>query len=99
MPAGFSRKQVADVAALAHLELDDSELETFAHQLADILAYVAALQELDTSGVPPTASVVTGHGADRLDDVKPSLPREEVLAAAPDAAIDEGLFKVPRVIG
>jgi Asp-tRNA(Asn)/Glu-tRNA(Gln) amidotransferase C subunit len=35
----------------------------------------------------------------RDDVVRPSLPREEALAAAPDADIPAGLFKVPRVLG
>jgi aspartyl-tRNA(Asn)/glutamyl-tRNA(Gln) amidotransferase subunit C len=57
------------------------------------------VQQIDTTGVPPTAAVVARHAADRPDEVQPSLDREEVLAAAPDAALDAGFFKVPRVIG
>jgi Asp-tRNA(Asn)/Glu-tRNA(Gln) amidotransferase C subunit len=34
----------------------------------------------------------------RDDVVCPSLPREEALAAAHDADIAAGLFKVPRVL-
>jgi Asp-tRNA(Asn)/Glu-tRNA(Gln) amidotransferase C subunit len=34
----------------------------------------------------------------RDDAVRPSLPREEALAAAPDADVAAGLFKVPRVL-
>jgi Asp-tRNA(Asn)/Glu-tRNA(Gln) amidotransferase C subunit len=39
------------------------------------------------------------HPVDRADDPRPSLDRSEVLAAAPDAAPETGLFRVPRVIG
>ena len=99
MPAGFTRDQIAAVAALAHLELDASEIDLFARQLGDILAYAEVVQQIDTTGVPPTASVLARQGADRLDEVRPSLDRDEALAAAPDAAIDAGFFKVPRVIG
>ncbi|HMB78881.1 MAG TPA: Asp-tRNA(Asn)/Glu-tRNA(Gln) amidotransferase subunit GatC [Vicinamibacterales bacterium] len=99
MPAGFSRDQIANIAALAHLELDASEIDLFARQLADILAYAEVVQQIDTTGVPPTASVVARHAADRADEIRPSLDRDEALSAAPDAALDAGLFKVPRVIG
>jgi aspartyl-tRNA(Asn)/glutamyl-tRNA(Gln) amidotransferase subunit C len=99
MSARLSRQQVADVAALAHLDLTADELDMLSHQLAEILEYVAALQEVDTTGVAPTASVGPRYETDRSDDVRPSLPVDEALAAAPDAAPDEGLFKVPRVIG
>ena len=99
MPAGFTRDQVAAIAALASLELDPSETDLFARQLGDILAYADEVQQVDTTGVPPTTSVVTRHGADRPDEVRPSLDRDDAMANAPDAAREAGLFKVPRVIG
>jgi aspartyl-tRNA(Asn)/glutamyl-tRNA(Gln) amidotransferase subunit C len=101
----FSRDQVIAVATLAHLELDEHEIEMFARQLGDILAYADEVQHVDTSGVPPTASVLTQHPADRPDEVRPSLDPEEALANAPDPAYTAdssqtgGLFKTPRVIG
>lgn len=99
MAAGFTREQVVSIAALAHLQLDDRELDLFAKQLGEILAYADEVQQIDTTGVPPTASVVTRHAADRDDAVRPSLDRGLALANAPDPAVDSGLFKVPRVIG
>lgn len=99
MPARFTRSEVEAIAALARLELDESELDLFARQLGDILEYANQVQGIDTTGVPPTASVVTRHGADRPDEVTPSLERAAALANAPDSARDAGLFKVPRVIG
>jgi aspartyl-tRNA(Asn)/glutamyl-tRNA(Gln) amidotransferase subunit C len=99
MAAGFTREQVASIAALAHLQLDEGEVELFAKQLGDILTYADEVQQIDTTGVPPTASVVTRHAADRPDDVRPSLDRALALANAPDPAVDAGLFKVPRVLG
>jgi aspartyl-tRNA(Asn)/glutamyl-tRNA(Gln) amidotransferase subunit C len=99
MPAGFTRAQVQAIAALAHLELTESEIDLFARQLGDILEYANQVQQIDTAGVAPTASVVTGHDTDRPDELRPSLDREEALANAPDAAPAAGLFRVPRVLG
>src|SRR5476649_2192126 len=99
MPAGFTRDQIAAIAALAHLELDASEVDLFTRQLGDILAYAEVVQQIDTTGIPPTASVVARHAADRPDEIRPSLDRDEALAGAPDPALDAGFFKVPRVIG
>ena len=99
MPEQFGRAQVEAIAALAHLELDPSEVELFARQLGEILAYADQVQQIDTAGVPPTAHVVIRHRADRPDEVAPSLALHDALANAPDAAIGAGLFKVPRVIG
>jgi aspartyl-tRNA(Asn)/glutamyl-tRNA(Gln) amidotransferase subunit C len=99
MPSALTRDEVARIAALANLELDAAEIDLFARQLGEILAYADQVQQIDTSGVPPTASVVTRHAADRADRVCRSLDRDEALASAPDAAPDAGFFRVPRVIG
>jgi aspartyl-tRNA(Asn)/glutamyl-tRNA(Gln) amidotransferase subunit C len=100
----FTREQVVAVATLANLELNENEIEMFARQLGEILAYADEVQQVDTRGVPPTASVLTRYPADRPDEVRPSLAPEAALANAPDPAYvlnpePAGLFKVPRVIG
>jgi aspartyl-tRNA(Asn)/glutamyl-tRNA(Gln) amidotransferase subunit C len=99
MPSGFTREQVAAVAALANLELDPAEVDLFARQLGDILAYADEVQQVDTTGVPPTASIVTRYASDRPDEVRAMLDRDEALANAPDPAPGAGFFKVPRVLG
>jgi aspartyl-tRNA(Asn)/glutamyl-tRNA(Gln) amidotransferase subunit C len=98
MPAEFSREEVTRIARLANLELDPGEVELFSRQLGDILAHANELQQIDTTGVPPTASVGE-ESADRADETRPSLDRAGALAIAPDPAPGPGLFKVPRVIG
>jgi aspartyl-tRNA(Asn)/glutamyl-tRNA(Gln) amidotransferase subunit C len=95
----FTRDDVRAIAALAQLDLESDELELFAKQLGEILAYAEEVLRVDTTGVPPTASVVRRHAAERDDHTQPCLERAEALANAPDAAADAGLFKVPRVIG
>ena len=99
MPVAFSRSQIEAIAALAHLRLDDEEIELYSRQLGDILDYAVQVQNIDTTGVPPTASVVTRHEADRPDVVTPSLDKASALSNAPDASLEAGLFRVPRVMG
>ena len=104
MPAPLTRAQVEAVAELAHLELDAAEVELFARQLGDILAYAGELQQVDTSGVPPTAYGVAAHSADRPDQIAASLDPADVFRDAPEsersanASNGGGFFKVPRVI-
>jgi aspartyl-tRNA(Asn)/glutamyl-tRNA(Gln) amidotransferase subunit C len=89
---------VERIAALAYLELTEEEKHVFTKQLADILSYAEQLQAIDTTGVAATAHV-NAHEAERDDELRPSLPVEEALRNAPDAAPKVGLFRVPRVIG
>ncbi len=88
---------VARVAALARLELTPEETSLFTTQLTDILTYVDALQEIDTTGVPPTSHAGASAPVWRDDVVRPSLDRDTVLAGAPGATPRTGLFKVPKV--
>ncbi len=97
MASPFTRADVQAIAALAQLELTDREQDVFTRQLGDILQYAAEIQTFDTTGVPPTAAIA-GAETDRVDALRPSLPRDETLANAPDPA-PAGFFKVPRVIG
>jgi aspartyl-tRNA(Asn)/glutamyl-tRNA(Gln) amidotransferase subunit C len=99
MPSPLAPAEVDHIAKLAHLALTDEERTHFAQQLADILAYARQVQDVDTAGVPPTAHALVPHDAMRADEPRPSLPRDEALAAAPGAAPEAGFFRVPRVIG
>lgn len=99
MSEALTREEVLRIAALANLELTDDEIATFTRQLGDILEFARQVQAIDTSGVEPTAHVLAGAPVDRADEPRDSLPRDRVLAGAPDPAPDSGLFRVPRVIG
>ena len=92
----FTREQVHAVAALANLELDENEIEMFARQLGEILAYADEVQQVDTRGISPTASVLPLRTILRDDTLRPSLPRDELLANAPET--EAGCFKVPAVL-
>jgi aspartyl-tRNA(Asn)/glutamyl-tRNA(Gln) amidotransferase subunit C len=94
----LSREDVQRIAELARLELTNDELDLYTRQLGDILAYVEQIRSLDTTGVAPTSQVLN-RPVDRDDTPDATLSRSELLGNAPDAALEAGLFKVPRVIG
>lgn len=87
------------MARLARLALTAEEKALFARQLGEVLAYAEQIQDVDTTGVAPTSQTLPSGAALRADDPRPSLPRDAVLANAPEADRDAGLFKVPRVLG
>jgi aspartyl-tRNA(Asn)/glutamyl-tRNA(Gln) amidotransferase subunit C len=86
-------EQVRHVARLARLELADEEVERMSGELSTILDHVEQMSELDLEGVEPTSHVVALTNVLRSDEPRPSWPREQVLAPAPDP--DEGAFRVP----
>jgi aspartyl-tRNA(Asn)/glutamyl-tRNA(Gln) amidotransferase subunit C len=89
----LSRDQVLHVARLARLDLTEEELETMAGELSGVLDHIEKIGELELDDVPPTSHVVAVENALRADAPRPSLPREVVLAEAPDPAPDG--FRVP----
>ena len=97
MPERITRAEVEHVARLARLALREDEIESLTSQLGSILDHVAQVSALDTREVPPTAHPLPLVNVLRPDVVRPSLSRDEVLAAAPDA--EEGRFRVPRILG
>ena len=96
--SALTRQDVQRIAELARLELTHDELDLFTRQLGDILTYVEQIRSLDTTGVAPTSQVLN-RPVDRDDIPGVTLSRSELLGNAPDAAVEAGLFKVPRVIG
>jgi aspartyl-tRNA(Asn)/glutamyl-tRNA(Gln) amidotransferase subunit C len=96
--SALTRQDVQRIAELARLELTNDELDLFTRQLGAILTYVEQIRSLDTTGVAPTSQVLN-RPVDRDDLPNATLSRSELLTNAPDAALESGLFKVPRVIG
>jgi aspartyl-tRNA(Asn)/glutamyl-tRNA(Gln) amidotransferase subunit C len=92
----ITREQVAHLARLSRLALEDAELDSLAGQLDVILGAVARVGEVAAADVPPTTHAVPVENVTRPDVVRPSLDREAVLAGAPVA--EDGRFRVPRIL-
>jgi len=92
----LSHEEVEHIALLSRLKLSDEERERMTTQLNDIMAFFEQLGELDTTDVEPTSHVIPMSNVLRADEVKPSLPADDVLANAPERAGDT--FRVPRVV-
>jgi aspartyl-tRNA(Asn)/glutamyl-tRNA(Gln) amidotransferase subunit C len=97
MAARITRQDVEHVARLARLALTETEVEALTHDLGAILDHAAEVSALQTADVPETAHPLPLVNVLRPDEARPGLPRDEVLAEAPDA--EDGRFRVPRILG
>ena len=93
----LSRAEVEKVSLLARLQLSPQELDTMTTQLGAIVGYVEQLAELDTEGAEPMAHAIDVSNVFAADELRPSLPREQALAAAPHH--DREFYLVPAVLG
>ena len=88
--------EVRHIARLARLQLTTEEEHLYTEQLSDILDYASRLGEIDTSDIPPTATVLPLRAPLRPDVVRPCTPRDQILRNAPSD--QEGMFRVPPIL-
>ncbi|MBP1929773.1 aspartyl-tRNA(Asn)/glutamyl-tRNA(Gln) amidotransferase subunit C [Methanolinea mesophila] len=88
----IAERDVEHIAQLADIAISREELEEFTPQVNQILDYFDLLDQVEgTSGGEQELFNVF-----RDDTVEPSLPREDVIAIAPDS--EDGFIKAPRVM-
>jgi aspartyl-tRNA(Asn)/glutamyl-tRNA(Gln) amidotransferase subunit C len=92
----LSREEVLHIARLARLGLTEEEVNRLSEQLSNILENFEVLQQVDTTGVPPTAQPNTLQNVLKSDEAKASLPQSQVLANAPRKEGD--FFRVRAVL-
>ena len=89
-----------NIAKLAHLEITQEEVELYAPQMAEIVAYVEQLNELETEDIDASIGGLTLEGesteADREDIRRDSLGQKSALDQAPSAV--DGHFQVPKIL-
>ena len=91
----ISNEDVRQVARLVRLEVPEREVERVREQLGAIIEAVGKVGELELDGVEPTSHPLDAVNVWADDEPRPSLPRDEALANAPDPA--DGAFRVPAV--
>ena len=92
----LSREEVLHIALLARLGLTETEVDRLSQQLSNILENFEVLQQVDTSGIPPTAQSIALQNVVRGDEIATSLPQSQILANAPRK--DENFFRVRAVL-
>ncbi|MCY3573402.1 MAG: Asp-tRNA(Asn)/Glu-tRNA(Gln) amidotransferase subunit GatC [Chloroflexi bacterium] len=95
--AALTQAEVRAIAELARLELSDADVARYQKQLSDILVYFQKLEELDTSHIDPTSSVLPLTTVMRADEAGSALTVDQVIANAPDS--DGEQFRVRAVLG
>ncbi|HKJ60117.1 MAG TPA: Asp-tRNA(Asn)/Glu-tRNA(Gln) amidotransferase subunit GatC [Halobacteriales archaeon] len=83
-------EEIRHVAELARIDLDESEVDRFAEQFADILDYFEALDSVPSVESEPDLVNVL-----RPDEVESCLDQSAALRNA--AETEDGYFKGPRV--
>ena len=92
----LKREEVRHIALLARLGLTEAQEDKFREQLSNILENFEVLQQVDTTGVPPTAQSIPLQNVMKEDEAAPSLPQSQILDNAPRK--EENFFRVRAVL-
>ncbi len=93
--AKIDAETVRHVAKIARLDLTDSEIRKFSHDLNDILAAFAILDKIKTNN-KPSFQPLEIKDVLREDAEEKCLTQEEALANTKHK--ENGFFKGPRVV-
>lgn len=91
-----TKEKVKDIAHLARLEFEESELQKIQEDMMKVLSFCEKLNELNTSTIDPLIYMTTTHNNVREDITIQNFSKEEVLFNAPKK--DSDYFRVPKVI-
>ena len=80
----IDNKTIKRVASLAHLQIEDKDLEKVQAEFNGILNWVEQLREVDTQNVEPLFSVNEEPLPLRQDEVTDGHLKNEVLQNAPE---------------
>ena len=92
----ISREEIIHIAKLANLNLTDAEIDKYTNDMEDILNFANTVNNVDTNGVDETIGT-DSYNVFRKDEIVQSFDRETLLQNAPSQ--DEGMFRIPKVIG
>ena len=92
----LTRQNVEHIAHLARLEIGLEELDGVVEKLGRIVDFVDQLQSADTSAVTPMAHPMDMGQRLRADAVTEADRRD--LYQQNSAAVEDGLYTVPRVL-
>jgi aspartyl-tRNA(Asn)/glutamyl-tRNA(Gln) amidotransferase subunit C len=87
---------VRHIAKLARLAIDERRSESMVVELNNILEWVAQLEEVDVTGVPPLTSVVEQKLKMRADIVSEGGNANALMKNAPLS--EDHYFVVPKVV-
>lgn len=87
----ITKEDVARIADLARMRLGDEELAAATENLAGVLNHFAAIQDIDTTGVPMADDVSGLQNVMREDvaEIESLATHKELLEAAPETKDDQ----------
>jgi len=92
----IGEEEIRHIANLAMLKLSDEEITEYTKNMQNIISFAETVNNANTEGLDESIGAIETCNVFRKDEVKQSMPREELLQNAPEE--EDGMFKVPPVV-
>lgn len=91
-----SKEELLHIAKLAHLKLEENEIDQYLLNLQDILNFANVVNNAPTEGLKETIGAQEKSNVFRKDEIHEFGNRDILLQNAPEQ--EEGMFRIPKVI-
>jgi aspartyl-tRNA(Asn)/glutamyl-tRNA(Gln) amidotransferase subunit C len=92
----MDKAEINKIAWLARLKIEESDIESYHHDMESILGLVEKMNQADTANLAPLSHPLEIKARLRDDQVTETNERDKFQAIAP--ATEDGLYLVPKVI-
>lgn len=91
-----SREEILHIANLAHLNLEENEVDTYLGHLEEILDFVNVVNNAPVEGLDITIGSNEAKNVFRKDEIEVFEDNEALLQNA--VSQEQNMFKIPKVI-
>lgn len=91
-----SKEEILHIANLAHLNLEENEIDEYIVNLQDILNFANIVNNAPVENLDITIGSNEAKNVFRKDEVKEFKDTEKLLQNAPEQ--EQNMFKIPKVI-
>ena len=91
-----SKEEILHIANLAHLNLEEDEIDSYILHLQDILNFANIVNKAPTEGLEETLGSSEKCNVFRKDEIVEFENKEGLLENAPEK--EQNMFKIPKVI-
>lgn len=91
-----SKEELLHIVKLAHIKIDENEIDNYLKNLDDILNFADIINNADTNGLDVTIGANENCNVFRKDEIKDFDNREALFANSKE--VERGMYKIPKVL-
>lgn len=91
-----SKEELLHIVKLAHIKIDENEIDNYLKNLDDILNFADIINKADTNGLDVTIGANENCNVFRKDEIKEFDDHDALFANGKE--VERGMYKIPKVL-